>query len=165
MADRSTFQIQIDGAQASPTPYGANVAASRGFTKNLLFGDGTDQMRVLKAYEQVIAPSGTLAVNLTSDLDRFGVALSLDDIALIFIENVIDATGGGACEVRPNGVNGFTNMLGAASALKLPYGSGFCIWNFTADKYDVAAGNRAFDIVETGAALPVLLRMQIWGRR
>lgn len=165
MTTKSDFLLSIAGIQAPPTPYGSQVSFNRSIEKHLLAGNGTDQMSVLLAKEQVLAASGTLTLDLVTDTDRYGVALGLDDIALIFVENVDDASGGGALELRPNASNGFTNLLGASSAQKLPIGTFYCVGNFTADKLDVTGTNKKLDIVETGGALPALVRVIIFGRR
>lgn len=164
MPDRSEFTLSFDGVQVAPSPYGQNVRGSRSIRKSLLAGNGDDQVQNVYAYESTLAASGTLSLDLKTANDRFGNALSAADIAMIFVENVVDASGGGALEVRPNATNGFTNLLGTSSALKLPYGSFACIGNFTADKIVVDATHKVLDFVETGGALPVLLRIHIWIR-
>jgi hypothetical protein len=164
MSERSDFELSFDGVQVSPSPYGQNVRGSRSIRKALLAGDSTDQIRNIFAREAVLAASGTFSLDLRTDTDRFGNALAADDLCMLYVENVDDVTGGGALEIRPNGVNGFTNLLGAASALKLPVGAFVCVACFTADKYDVNNANKVLDFVETGGALGVLLRIHVWVR-
>ena len=165
MSDRSQFSLDLDAIQIAPTPYGQSVGARRSLRKTLLPGDGTDQLRVVFAYEAVLAASGTYGLDLKTATDRFGAAIAADDLCVLFVENVVDPGGGGALEIRPGSSNGFTNLLGASSAVKLPIGSFLTIGNFTADKYVVTSSNKALDFVETSGSLPVLLRIQLWARR
>ena len=163
--DRSTFELAFDAVQIPVSPYGRAASGRKRISKVLLPGDATDQMRALHIREAVLSASATFSLDLQTALDAYGAALAADDLAMLFIENVTDASGGGALEVRPNAANGFTNLLGASSALKIPYGGFVCLGNFTADKYDVSPTNKILDFVETGGALPVLLRIHAWVRR
>lgn len=165
MADRSDFTLDISGVQPAPTPYAQDVQARRNIVKALLAGNGTDQVREILVAEQVVLAGGTYAVDLKTQLDRYGNACNLDDIVLIYAENADVVGGGGTLEIRPNGVNGFTNWLGAGSAIKLPLAAFNLVGCFVADKYAVTAGNRAFDVVETTGATPAYLKIHIWGRQ
>lgn len=165
MSDRSQFVLDIEGVQIAPAPYGQNVGARRSIRKTLLPGDADDEVRALFAHEAVLAASGTFSLDLRTTADRFGANLAADDVVVLFVENVEDPTGGGALEVRPGAANGFTNLLGTGSALKLPLGAFAIVGCFKADRIDVTLTNKTLDFVETGAALPVLLRIQAWVRR
>lgn len=165
MSDRSQFVLDLDGVQLSPSPYGQSVGARRSIRKTLLAGDADDNVRAIFAYEAVMAASATVPLDLRTTTDRFGANLLADDLVMLYVENVDDPSGGGALEVRPNATNGFTNLLGTGSALKLPPGAFAVVGCFKADAIDVTVTNKALDFVEAGGTLPVLLRIQLWVRR
>lgn len=165
MADACSFRLLIDAKQSPPAPFSNFVTAKRRIEATLPDGNLTDQVKALYGYEATIAGSGTFDLNLNTDLDRYGLALAADDLALLLVENVDDGTGTGALELRPHPTtNPLTNLLGAGSAVLLPRGSGYLFCSFTADALDVTAANCALRVVETSGQ-PTKLRIQAWVRR
>jgi hypothetical protein len=130
----------------------------------LTVGTGNDQMNVLLAVDTSIPALGSISIDLTADLDRFGVAAALDDVAIVYVENKSDSLSD-SVEVRPGAANAFTNMLGTGSVVKLPIGGFVLVGNFTADKYDVTGTNKTLAVHNTHATLAADVRYYVWGRR
>jgi transcriptional regulator of nitric oxide reductase len=167
VADNSLFSLQIDAHQSPPagSPFTNFITAARSISKTLPDGNADDQVKAIAAIEQTIAGSATVAIDLQSDLDRYGVALAASSAVLVFVENVDDGTGTGVIEVRPHATtNPWTNLLGAGSAVKLALGSGMVVGAFKTTNLPVLGANRALQIVETSGQ-PTKLRVHLWLRK
>lgn len=160
MADRSTIGITIEAFDPPPSPYGDGVSLTRRIEKILTIGNGDDQAQKILGILQNVAFGATVTVDLKLTSDRYGDNLAADDMVLLWCENVHPddgGLGGENIEVKPGAANGFTNLLGAGSAIKLPAG-GFCmIGNFKADKYPVVAGNKTIEFTNTSGTTSATL--------
>lgn len=163
--DAASFLLNIQARQSPPAPFTNFVSVARTISKTLPDGNATDEIKAVYGYEATIAGSGTKDLDLTADLDRYGVALSANDLCLLLVENVDDGTGTGILEVRPHATtNPLTNLLGAGSKVLLALGSIVVVGCFLAGQIDVTAANRALTIIETSGQ-PTKLRIHIWVRR
>lgn len=161
MSARSTLTLKIEGEQNPPSPY---VDQVRHTAKNinLTVLPGTLDNQFDKLFVQTgAAPLGVSEiVNLQTALDRFGNAISLSDVALIYIANTGAA---GTLAISADSSDGFTNLLGTAANVTLSPGDFFIVGALTAGNLAVAAGNRQIKIDAAGAPT-VDYVVHVWGR-
>lgn len=163
----STFRFFMQGFDAAPAPYADGAAATRSIERVLTNGDGAGQIQTVSALDYTLSASGTTNIDLKTGLDVYGVALGLDEVVAVYVENAADGAGG-VLEVRPGASNGFTNLLGASSAVKLPRGTAVALFlsDFDGvDKWLVTSSNKTLAIVETGGSAAAHVIVQLWGRR
>jgi hypothetical protein len=165
MADRSEFSVSLSAVQVAPSPYGQQVSARKNHRQTLLPGDNDNEFSVLFSSEFTLAASGTQTLDLKLDEDRFGDALALADVALLYVENVDDPAGGGTIEVRPGAANGIQTLFGPGSAIIMGPGMTMMLWNWLAGSIPVQVTKKTIDVVETGAIDDAVVRVQAWGRR
>ncbi|MBU6289697.1 MAG: hypothetical protein KGS10_16180 [Chloroflexi bacterium] len=164
MADPCTFKLSINAKQSPPAPFSCGVSAKAYHSEVFPDGNLSSEVKAIYGYEATLAGSATLAIDLTTALDRYGAALAADDLAMLLVENVDDGTGTGVLELRPGAGNGLNTLLGASSAVKIPLGSLLVFGSFDADVIDVNATNRIINVVETSGQ-PTKVRVQAWVRR
>jgi hypothetical protein len=163
----STFRLFVQGFDAAPSPYLDGVTATRSIERVLQPGNGAGQIQTVNGADYTHPAGGTVTLDLSTNEDVFGVALALDEMALLYIENASDGAGG-VIELRPGAVAGFTSLLGTGSKIKLPKGCAVLLFlaDFDqVDKWQLGAGNKALDIVETGGVNTAHVKLQVWGRK
>jgi len=166
MAARSTLTIKIQGEQDPPTPYTEKVRHTPiNINKSLLAGVLTDTFDSLYAVDTAaLGTSATVSHDLQTATDRFGVALTLTDVALIYVEHMADSTAS-SISLSANASNGFTNLLGAAAAVTLAPGDFFLVGALTADNLVVSGTNKVFDVTNDDGSNTAHYVMHVWGRK
>lgn len=163
----TSFQLAISGFDAAASPYLDGATTTKSINATLTEGNGAGQVQTVNVVDTTLAASGTAAIDLRLNSDVYGNALLMDELILLYVENAADGNGG-TFEVRPNAVNGLNNVLGAASAVKLPRGCAFAVFlaDFSLlDKWPISGTNKAFDVVETSTTQSGHLIVHAWGRR
>lgn len=161
MSARSTLRIKIEGEQDPPAPYQDQVRhTAKNVDLNVLPGTLTNQME--KLFVQTgSAPLGVSEiVNLQTGLDRFGVALGLADVALIYIAHTGES---GTLVVNADSSDGFTNLLGTAANVTLSAGDFLIVGALTAGNLAVTGTNRQIKLDAAGAPT-VDYVIHVWGR-
>ena len=121
---KTEFDISLIGKQSPPAgPFGDAINLTPiSIKKRLQEGNSTDEVAAHVGKDEisdVLAASATIRVDLTTDLDRYGVALAATDVVFLFL---IHKTGS------------------ASSVLTLKPGDFVCLGSFTAANQPVVAG-------------------------
>ena len=166
MAARSTLTITVTGEQDPPTPYTEKVRHTPlSINKSLLAGvidDTFDSLYVID--DAALAASATTSHDLQTALDRYGNALTLTDVALLYIEHKSDSLAS-SINVHANAVNGFTNLLTATAAVTLKPGDFLLVGALTADNLVVGAANKVFDVTNDDGVNAAHYVLHVWGRK
>lgn len=161
MSARSTFRVKIEGEQNPPSPYLDQVRhTARNVDLTVLPGTLDNQFNKLFVESGTISSGGTTDVDLQADLDRFGVALALTDVAVIYISS--ESTSAGVLSVSAAAASGFTNLMATTAAVKLSAGDFFLVSALTAGNLAVAAGNKALTLSASGGDVDYVVH--VWGR-
>ena len=145
MSARSTLRIKIEGEQNPPSPYQDQIRhTAKSVDLTVLPGDLTNQFSKLYVETGTIPGAGSTDIDLQSDLDRYGNALSLTDVALIYISS--DSTSTGTLQVDAGAANGFTNLLSTSAAVKLSPGDFLIVGALTADNLAVSGTNKVITL-------------------
>lgn len=122
--------------------------------------------------KSTLAPSGVIAFDFGSDLDRYGVGIAATDVLAMMIENKGQpgVTPAGTLHVEPNIADPWTSFISATGGtdrgrLVLPPDTGFMMWGLVAGTYAVGGGNDRLDIVEASTTDPVDVEATILLRR
>ena len=158
---RSTLRIKIEGEQAPPSPYLDQVRhVAKDVNLAVLPGSLDNQFEKLYVEEATISSGGSTDVDLQTDLDRYGVALGLSDVALIYVSSATTSTG--VLQVDAGAANGFTNLLSTSAALKLSAGDFVIVGALAAGNLAVAAANKVLTLSASGGDVDYVVH--VWGR-
>tara|TARA_R110000824_G_scaffold46910_2_gene134301 strand:- start:43 stop:528 length:486 start_codon:yes stop_codon:yes gene_type:complete len=158
---RSTLTLTIAGEQASPTPYVDQVRhVAKSVNLAILPGLLDNQFNKLYVQSATIASGANVDVNLSTALDRFGVALALSDVALVWIENTSSVAA--VLTVKAGAANGFTNLLATSADVKLSAGDFLLVGALTAGNLAVTGTNAVLNLGATVADVDVVVH--VWGR-
>jgi hypothetical protein len=159
------IELSASLAQTPASPYADGATSTMtAVSKTIPDGNGDDQMKVIRCVDTTVSASGTYTLDLYTGVDAYGVACSAVDCHWLSIEN-LETGNGGVVEVRPGASNGWTNFLGASSAVKLVKGAALMVYVPKADRLVIASGNKTLDIVETGGAQSAALKIRFGGRQ
>lgn len=160
----SSFELKITGVDTPPAPYTEGVKHAKNILKpSVIDGLLTDQFNKLVAKDEDIGTSATLTIDLQTDLDRYGVALALADVALLYIEHK-DTSAASEIQVQANAANGFTNLMGTAAAVKLAPGDFILVGALIAGNLASDGTNKALDIVNQDGSNVAGVIVHLWGR-
>ena len=141
---KTEFDISLIGKQSPPAgPFGDAINLTPiSIKKRLQEGNSTDEVAAHVGKDEisdVLAASATIRVDLTTDLDRYGVALAATDVVFLFL---IHKTGSASSSIhaQPAAVEGWTSFMGAGTVLTLKPGDFVCLGSFTAANQPVVAG-------------------------
>lgn len=165
----STFQFAMLGFQPPPSPRPNNYLRGATAYRSVEYvrqpGSGAGQIRAIRAADVELGPSVSTTIDLVYGADPYGFRLDLVDAVVVLVENVAGGAGG-AVELRPAAVEGFTDLLGAGSAVVLPAGSAalFFVASRDGDGWPVAPTGRKLSVVEV-SAVGARVVAHVWGRR
>jgi hypothetical protein len=161
MPARSTLTLKIEGEQDPPAPYLDQVRhVAKNVNLSVLPGILDNQMNKLYVETGTVAGGGSTDVDLQADLDRYGNALTLADVALVYIAS--DATSVGTLSVSAAAANGFTNLLATTAALTLSPGDFMLVGALTAGNLAVSGANKALTLAASGGNVDYTVH--VWGR-
>lgn len=161
MAARSTLTLTIAGEQSPPSPYVDQVRhVAKSVDLSIIPGLLDNQFNKLFVQEGTISSGGNLDVNLSTSEDRFGVALALSDVALLWIENTSSTAA--VLTVKAGASNGFSNLLSTTADLKLSPGDYVLVGALTAGNLAVTPTNAVINLAASGADADYTLH--VWGR-
>lgn len=168
MSARPQFELTIQGEQAPDIPYTNKVCTSKLLKQAFTAGSGDNQMDTLYKDDSdesgTIAASATETLDLQTALDALGEAMTLTDVALVYIEHKA-ASLASSISVQANAANGFTNLLGTAANLTIPAGGFFLFYMPVADAMVVSGTNKVLDIINDDGANAADYIVEIWGRK
>ena len=158
---RSTLTLKIQGEQDPPAPYVDQVRhLAKNLNLSLLPGALDNQMDTLFAQEATISSGGTAVINLQTDLDRFGQALTLTDAALVYIAH---AGTTGQLTINADATEPWTQLLSTTADVTLRPGDFLLVGALTADNLAVTAGGRQLKLTAVSADVDYVV--SIWGRK
>lgn len=174
MSSASFFQLTANGYDPSTNADTEAYADGPTRTRNLISarmlpGTGNDQVARLYAEDSAdsgtssIGTSATINLDLQTLTDARGTALSLSDVAMLYIEHKA-ASAASSISVQANASNGFTNLLGTAANLTLPAGAVIVLYVPTAAALAVSGTNKVLDIINDDGAQVADYRFEVWGR-
>lgn len=143
--------IRISGQTVAPGDATAGPTWALDLAKVFLSGTGTDQADKCWFDSRSLATSATDALDLQTQTDLNGTALTLLEVRLLAIKN----TGTVTINISPNAANGWTAMLtAAADVTALPAGAAI-VWLAPKDGAGsaVSATNKVFDVINTSASV------------
>lgn len=161
MAARSTLTLTIAGEQAPPSPYVDQVRhVAKSVNQTILPGLLDNQFNKLFVQSATISSGANVDVNLSTSTDRFGVALALSDVALLWIENASTSTS--VLTVKAGASNGFTNLLSTTADLKLTDGDYVLVGALSAGNLAVSPTNAVLNLAASGGDVDYVIH--VWGR-
>ena len=129
--------------------------------KVLLSGTGTDQADKCWFDARSLATSATDALDLQTQVDLNGVALSLLEVRALVVKN----TGTVTINLSPNAANGWLAMLtAAADVTALPAGASI-VWLSPKDGAGsaVSATNKVLDVINTSGSVAATYEIAVVG--
>jgi hypothetical protein len=159
---RSRFALTIQGIQEPPAPY-LDQVRHRPIAVDLPIpvGSGNAEFDVLYAAEGSILSGANVLIDLKTALDRYGVALNLADVALVYIQSADTSTG--LLVVSAGPTNGWTNYIGTVGNLLMKAGDAEVSARFSAGNTPVTPTNKVLELAASGGDVDYVL--SIWGRR
>jgi hypothetical protein len=168
MAARPQFELTIQGEQAPVDPYTNKVCTSKLLKQAFTAGVADNQMDTLYKDSSdasgTIGTSATLALDLQTALDALGVAMTLTDVALVYIEHPASSLAS-SISVQASGANGFTNLLAATANFTIPAGGFLLFYMPVADAMVVSGTNKSLDIINDDGAQVASYVIEVWGRK
>jgi hypothetical protein len=128
--------------------------------RSILPGLLDNQFNKLFVQEATISSGANVDVNLSTAEDRFGVALALSDVALLWIENKSSAAA--VLTVKAGASNGFSNLLSTTADVKLSAGDYLLVGALTAGNLAVSPTNAVINLAASGADVDYVIH--VWGR-
>ena len=157
---RSTLTLKIEGEQDPPAPYLDQVRAlAKNINLTLVPGLLDNQFNKLLAQEGTVTTGAPVTVNLSTALDRYGAALGLSDVALLYVSHTGTA---GTLQVNAAAVSGFTNLLGTAANLTLSPGDFVLVGALDAGNLAVTPAN--CQITLSAVTADADYSLHVWGR-
>lgn len=162
-----TFSLAFTGNQDAPTPYDQGVVYAIDLSGSAIAQENPSVdggISAIYAHEGNLTNS-TLSLDLETTEDRFGVALGLSELVMLYVENKTFGNDGGVISLQPGASNGETNLLGASSSVKLRRGHAVCFFlaDWAQSGWDVDSTHKTIDVVVSGGAAAIVVTL--WGRR
>lgn len=178
----SKFTVKLEGKDSPPAGCmsGDLSVTSTETISAVADGNADNQIQVVyckdSEFDGDIAASGSLAIDLETDLDRFGDALGLADVAMLYVKTKVlndgAGTASGVLQLRPAAAAAWDQLIKAVPggtdtpAIEMPPGAFIVVGGFLAGTYPVTPTTaKALTLVEVGAANATGYKLQIWGRR
>ena len=176
MPEKCEFSLELVGRDAPPAPYVDGVRTRTALRRILLAGTLAPDIEVVFRRSIELAASGDVTVDLWNELDAYGVALNYDEFVMVRVSVPIDgqAPGAGPGDAVVTLRSGVTNPAGIFSADNVPttfLKLGHSIMWFCEERDGVvtswtgAASVRNLRLTEDNGEGPVVVDLEVWGRR
>lgn len=152
----SKVSLSISGFDSSKTPSTLGVSFSESTSQTLAETSGDGDADVIFALNQVLTSGSPKDFSLSSNLDAYGEALDLSDVAALYIE--CPETNADVIIIKPASSNGWTAFLGAEGVNIAP-GSKLLLTGFSLGEYPVTPTSHEITMDPGASAGDVYIRL------
>lgn len=163
----STVQLSLVAYDSASLPVECGVTLSESILLTLAEANGSNQANVIYGADINLIASGNQELDLQTALDAYGVALTLTDVALLWLS--APATNGDDIIVTQGASNGFSSLIedGATGGggFRIAPGATIIVTGFAVGEYPVSGTIKTLDFTNADGAGAADVEVRILGRR
>jgi len=159
----SSVSASIVAFDSANSPAGCGVSFKTSVAKVLAESNGADEANVAFAKDVSLAASASAEIDLQADTDAYGDAMTLTDVAALWLE--APNTNPGDIIVEQGAANGFSSLIQAGGGFRLAPGEFMLVSGFALGSYAVSATNKTIKFTNTDAAGSATVMVRLLGRK
>lgn len=158
-----TVAASISAYDTANAPVLLGVRFTPSITKVLAEGNGSDEANVIWGKDLSIAASTTEEIDLQTELDAYGDALALTDLATLYIE--AEDTNPDDVIVKRGASNGFSSLLEASGGYRLPPGEFAMHSGFATGSLAVSGTVKTIGFENVDGTTAAVVKIRLLGRK